>query len=411
MSMILDAREFSAGLDTAATAIDREAVVPVLETVRLRRDGDRLAMVATDIDHEVETSIVPTVNGWAPDFCIDRPRSLAKAMRGSGGGSVKLSPLDSSQHCGIICGRLDIEAQTIPGEEFPAFARYDDSPVWSADLGDGVLTALRRLQTYISTESTRYYLNGVYLEQGEEGAYRLVATTGHVMGLADVDLPGSAGEMPTASGNTSGVILPHVALGTVLQIARRRRGAPVRLAIHMTPPKYGSESEIVAEGTPVAVWTIGDVTVRTKCIDGTFPNYRKVIPDNREMATFDRGRLRQAIDLLRTASNTQHHWTHSVTITFEGDTALLRAKRQDGGEVSTVLDCRPDTNLLEGENRCIGVNPTLMSRILDSLHGVKRVNLAFNAGVIGTGSFQVLPVDPIGFQAVMMPMRVRDGGR
>jgi DNA polymerase-3 subunit beta len=109
----------------------------------------------------------------------------------------------------------------------------------------------------ISTEETRYYLNGIYLhtaQRGKEQTLRAVATDGHRLAQAELPAPKGAVGMP-------GIILPRK---TVHELQRLIEGSEGKVTVGVSPAK--------------ARFEIGTITLTSKLIDGTFPDYARVIP-------------------------------------------------------------------------------------------------------------------------------------
>merc|ERR1711969_304983 len=169
---------------------------------------------------------------------------------------VQLVDDGASGRLEVIAGRSNFNLATLPKEDFPVMASSEYASNFSAPA-----PLLRRLfdksKFAISTEETRYYLNGVYMHvaQTEDGpSLRCVATDGHRLARIDAPLPDGAAEMP-------GVIVPRK---TVAELRKLLDDDEADIAVSVSETKVR--------------FATSDITLTSKVIDGTFPDYTRVIP-------------------------------------------------------------------------------------------------------------------------------------
>ncbi|WP_420023726.1 DNA polymerase III subunit beta [Cereibacter azotoformans] len=265
------ANELRNALAFARMGAKRLNTVPILGMVLIEAEGDELRITSTDLDVEVQAKISAEVS--SPVAFTIAPRVLADLLRHAEG-HVTIS--HSANTTTISIGDLSAEFRMMcPAEDWP-WLRFDQHTSGGvSEIGEEKLRrALSACSICISTEETRYYLNGVFLEACD-GLLRTVSTDGHRMSVYDT------GETWTAPN----AILPRAAVPIIASRLRRGGNGTVRVRhfawegrIKRKPGKDGIpvEDEIRIR---VGFEFHGDGwRIRSKTIDGTFPNYRRVIP-------------------------------------------------------------------------------------------------------------------------------------
>lgn len=183
-----------------------------------------------------------------------------------------------------------------------------------------LLSALQAVQLAISTEETRYYLNGVYMhvvtpwDAGGRTFLRFVATDTYRMAIHDVPAPEGATEaMP-------GIIIPRQTIAFLIRLAKA---------------KNAPDTARVLVNSVKAMFTLGPVDVLTKLVDGTFPDYGRVVPSgNDKTLTADRMALIKAVDAVTTISSERGR---AVKMTMESGTLTLVANDPDVGTATQTL--------------------------------------------------------------------------
>ena len=206
MKLSIERADLLKAVSQAQSVVERRNTIPILANVLIEAEGDLARFRATDLDIEVvETAPAQILSAGAVTVNAVTLHEIIRKL--PDGALVQLSaapgePLD------VNAGRSHFRLQSLPREDFPVMASADYTANFSARAG-----MLRRLfdksKFAISTEETRYYLNGVYMHvaDGPDGALlRCVATDGHRLARIDADLPAGANEMP-------GVIVPRKTVG------------------------------------------------------------------------------------------------------------------------------------------------------------------------------------------------------
>ncbi len=239
----------------AQSVVERRNTIPILANVLIEAEGNTVTFRATDLDIEVVDKAPAQVErAGATTVSAVMLHEIVRKL--PDGALVTLSDDSAAGRLTVQAGRSHFNLATLPKEDFPVMASSEYASNFSAPAA-----ALRRLfdksKFAISTEETRYYLNGVYMHvaDGDGGkVLRCVATDGHRLARIDADLPEGAEDMP-------GVIVPRKTVG---ELRKLLDDDDMQIAVSVSETK-------VRFATP-------DITLTSKVIDGTFPDYTRVIP-------------------------------------------------------------------------------------------------------------------------------------
>lgn len=266
-----------AALKTVKPAVQNWCVVPVLQCVLF----DRNNVYATDLDFQIRTTFAATkAEGRAAVLfkplcsilgCLPKEANISLTAGSKGGPAV------------LRYAEGECEIPTLEAPDFPLFEKSPDTVCDIENAGE-LVPALATALSCASTEETRYYLNGVHLHTLDNGTVRAVATDGHRMACVDT---GATGALP------ANVIIPTFAVRAMVDL-----GALKRLTLD-------SKNRLWA--------AYPGVTLAAKLIDGTFPDYRRVIPDADKVAgavEFDRFALSRAVGRLHALKGRDRRAVH-----------------------------------------------------------------------------------------------------
>jgi DNA polymerase-3 subunit beta len=238
--------------------------------------------------------------------------------------------------------------------------------------GDALHRALTAVEFAVSTEETRYYLNGVYFHVTDDGKLRFVATDGHRLARMEIDAPDGSIGMP-------GIIVPRKTVKEAVGIAAAAKGENVRIDVSGTKIRF----------------TSGTTVLTSKLIDGTFPDYQRVIPTgNNVIAYIDSKSLSNAADRVSTISTERGR---AVKLSFTNGNLALAANSPDAGSAEDSVEADYDADNLD-----IGVNSQYLRTLLASL-GDGKTKIALG----DPGSPMLFSSDANNdLLIVLMPMRV-----
>lgn len=243
----------------AASVVVRRPTIPILSTALVTFDGHVVKLRATDLNMEMQPAPVPLLEPGQPfTVCVDAHR-LAAVLEAMPGETVTVThqPTEDKMDCERVAlqsGGVTVRLACMKADDFPApFAPPDAMPVTvnSAEL----LGCWRFLEPAISQEQTRYYLNGICLWSGKD-AVTWVATDGHRLHFMPADERLRMGE------NCSTIMPRYFVKRAMAMMAKQREGDTVNLVC------TASRAMIAVDGS----------TLITKCIDGTYPGWTRVVP-------------------------------------------------------------------------------------------------------------------------------------
>ncbi|PIP97784.1 MAG: DNA polymerase III subunit beta [Rhodobacterales bacterium CG18_big_fil_WC_8_21_14_2_50_71_9] len=358
----------------AQGVVERRTTIPILSNVLIEAEGGMASLRATDLDIEI-TETIPAMVGRAGAVTVPAHTLHDIVRKLPEGATVALASDDATGRLDVSAGRARFTLPTLPREDFPVMAssEYDASYVAKA-------SALRRLfdkaSFAISTEETRYYLNGVYFHtppaaEGAPRVLRAVATDGHR--LACIDTPA-----PEGSVGAPDVIVPRKTVGELRKLLESD-DAEVQVSVSATKIRFAC----------------GDLVLTSKVIDGAFPDYTRVIPQgNDRRMEVDAQDFKRAVDRVATVSAER---SRAVKLALDHDRLTLTVNSPDSGSASDELAVAYDSEAME-----IGFNAKYLLEIADQ---IDRENAVFLFADSGAPTL-VREGDDESAVYVVMPMRV-----
>jgi DNA polymerase-3 subunit beta len=254
--------ECAALLDAVAflnLTMDKKTGIPILTHILFPGDG---RMVGTDLDQEATWLLSAGVEHYP--FTVSL-KSLQTALKGANRGCLVRFDIDAEkQKVVVTADGMTSNLDTLPTEDFPRMVEPAPYPMTFYMQAPTVYDWLSFVAPCISTEETRYYLNGIFIHP-RLGKLCAVATDGHRLGIKDTAESWEANETREFNGHgEAGKIMPALAVKTILAgIGKKAKG--------------GVDICISKKHIEVAH---ADWTLRTRVVDGTFPDYTRVIPQD-----------------------------------------------------------------------------------------------------------------------------------
>lgn len=311
--------------------------IPMLSHVRIEgHKNGKATLVATDMDREVEVTM-PTTSMTKPGVITANARAILDFVNGAPEGSqIEFEHPKADARLIVRAGTAKAAFATLPAEDFPRFKATGDGVALSLD-GAAFAAALASVAHAQANEETRYYLNGVYLHGRGGNEVICVATDGHRLARATMKVDQVPEGMP-------GVIVPSPTIAEIMTMAAKVD------TIEISIDSYSLSA------------SAGGVVFRSKLIDGTFPDYERVIPA-RDIATgFDADRNAFAIAAKRCAAIVSDKM-RSLKLTPHDRSLELLGRDTDRGEITDEIDVQPTTKLP------VGVNSKYLAGALDALQG------------------------------------------
>lgn len=302
----VDSKQFRRAAQLASACIERRNTIPVLDAMRVRANG-KLELSGTDLDMQIDVTLPCDKPGKGNvDFLIGDHRFVTKAIGAAGGSTVRFMPSDKG--LGIAAGALSIDMEAgAHVDEWPNLLAAHQG--FTARLSVDHIRLIERTLAAMSIEETRYYLNGVYLHHEKDWTWRAVTTDGHRLMIAELSLPDATGELPSV-GKSQGIIIPRKAIQIAIAAMRKSDDGIVLQAGDRMGQNSVESTAPARSDLPLAQFGsfLDGMQYRlvTKCIDGTYPDYKRVVPaDHAFGMTVPIARLRQAIDAVSFASGWQ----------------------------------------------------------------------------------------------------------
>lgn len=358
-------------MNHANSVVERRNTIPILANVLIEAQDAKVSFRATDLDIELIDRVSALVE--TPGATTVSAQILHEIVRKLPDGAMVTLVADPlSGRLEVAAGRSKFSLSTLPREDFPvmAMAEYDCNFAIEAK-------HLRRLidksKFAMSNEETRYYLNGVYMhiaERDGEQQLRAVATDGHRLARIDTPCPEDAQSM-------AGVIIPRKTVGEL----RKLLEIDQQIAVSISETK-------LRFATP-------DVVLTSKVIDGTFPDYSRVVPlaNNRRLEV-DAKELSIAVDRVATVSSER---SRAVKFTLSEDRLTLSVQSPDQGSAQEEMAVAYLDEPLE-----IGFNAKYFHEIanqIDRENAVIMLNTSGDPALITEGGDESTLY-------VVMPMRV-----
>jgi DNA polymerase III subunit beta len=339
MKLTIERAALLRALGHVQSVVERRNTIPILSNVMLRAEKGKLALSATDMDLEiverVECSLAREGTTTAPAHTLyDIVRKL------SDGAQVELDAAGDKGAMTLRSGRSTFTLQCLPPEDYPLMAGGDLPHSFSLSAAE-LKGLIDRTRFAISTEETRYYLNGIFLhatKSNELPVLRAVATDGHRLARVEMMLPEGAGEMP-------GIIVPRKTVQELRKLIDETEGE-IGLSLSDTKIRF----------------SFGAAVLTSKLIDGTFPDYDRVIPTNNDkVLEVDCKSFAEAVDRVATISTEK---SRAVKLSLERNNLTLSATSPENGTAIEEIEVRYGASPIE-----IGFNSRYLLDIAEQIEG------------------------------------------
>ena len=352
MRLTIERSNLIRSLARMTRVVERRNTIPILSNVLLAADAEGLRMKATDLDLEV-TERVPasTQNEGATTVAAHLLHDIVRKL--PDGSEVSLRTGEDNAVT-VSAGRSNFRLQTLPEADFPDLTAGDFTHSFAMPAVE-LLGMIERTAFAISTEEARYYLNGIYLHV-MEGMLRAVATDGHRLARAEVEAPEGTEGMP-------GIIVPRKTVGEVQKLLggaeKGEEGEQATVRVELSDAKIR--------------FSLGDTVLTSKLIDGTFPDYQRVIPTANDKAlTLDRGGFASAVDRVATVSSERGR---AVKLAIKDGQMTLTVNNPDSGSAEEELPVGYEDDALE-----IGFNARYLLDITQQISGEEAVFMLNDSG-------------------------------
>jgi DNA polymerase-3 subunit beta len=316
------------------SVVERRNTIPILSNVLMeaREDGS-LRLMATDLDLQVDESVPANVS-QAGAITVSAHTFFDIVRKLPEGSQVELSAAEGKMQ--VLAGRSRFNLSTLPRDDFPVIAE-GDLPTRFELPAATLREIIEKTRFAISSEETRYYLMGIFLHVVDD-QMRAAATDGHRLARVTVGRPDGAEGMPD-------VIVPRKAVNELYRLLEELEGT-VEISLSPTKIRFG----------------LGSAILTSKLIDGTFPDYNRVIPTaNDKLLKLDPKSFAQGVDRVSTIASEK---TRAVKMAVDRDKVTLSVTSPENGVATEEVPADYGADGLE-----IGFNAKYLLDILSEIDG------------------------------------------
>lgn len=349
---------------------EKRNTIPILANVLIQVENGKLTLTATDMEiavvEAVEAELIENGSVTAPASVLyEIVRKLPDEAQ------IELSQSSNTMPLALQAGRYATSLNVLNVDEFPSMTA-GELPHHFSIATDTLRKLIEQTRFAISTEETRYYLNGIYLHIAE-GKLRAVATDGHRLARVETEAPKGGESIP-------GIIIPRKTIYELYKLLE----------------EAGDTVEILLSDTRIQ-FNVGNVTLTSKLIDGTFPEYERVIPKGNDKV-LRVGKQDFANAVARVAAISQER-SRPVKLALDQNSLTLSASSVDQGTAKEELD---ETQVeYQSSPLEIGFQARYLNDITDQIDNQVEFVFADNAAPT-----IVRDVDDPSALYVLMPMRV-----
>jgi DNA polymerase III subunit beta len=355
------------GLSHVQSVVERRNTIPILSNVLIEASGEgSIRLMATDLDLQIDET-VPAAVDQAGATTVSAHTLFDIARKLPEGSQVELAAAEG--RLAIRAGRYNSSLPTLPRDDFPVIAE-GELPTQFELPAETLKQIIDKTRFAISTEETRYYLNGIFLHTADD-TLKAAATDGHRLARVTVQRPDGAEGMPD-------VIVPRKCVGELRKLLDEVDGS-VEVSLSPTKVRFG----------------MGTAILTSKLIDGTFPDYSRVIPTaNDKLLKIDPRSFEEGVDRVATIASEK---TRAVKMALDRDKITLSVTSPENG---TAAEEVPGDYAAPGFE--IGFNARYLLDILGQIDGdLVEVHLADAAAPTLIRESDKAPA-----LYVLMPMRV-----
>jgi len=339
MKLTIERSTLLTALNHVQSVVERRNTIPILSNILLNAENGSLGLTATDLDlainEQAEADIQTPGAITAPAHLLyDIVRKLPD------GSQIEITYESAEGRILVRAGRSQFALACLPKDDFPIMETGELPFRFTVSTAE-LKRLIDKSRFAISTEETRYYLNGIYLHAADnEGipVLRAVATDGHRLARVETPLPANAENIP-------GVIVPRKAVTELRKLIDDNEGD---IAISL------SDNRIC--------FSFGGSVLTSKLIDGTFPDYERVIPSgNDKLLELDGRTFAQAVDRVSTISTEK---SRAIKLSLSDDTVTLSATGADSGSATEEVAASYKSDSME-----IGFNSKYLLDITGQIEG------------------------------------------
>ncbi|WP_408913828.1 DNA polymerase III subunit beta [Brucella pseudogrignonensis] len=340
----IERRALLPALAVANRAVEKKPTVPILGNVLIRCEDGYLTVSGTNLDVEVKARAVQGGISDFPAFTVSSALLHSAVSKLPDGCEIEFEGDDAVIN--IRAGRSKLQVPVLPASDFPEIPGNNFPHSFVLPAND-LSRAISNVGFAVSTEESRYYLNGIFMH-GDEGKLHFVATDGHQFAYLKIKAPDGCDSMP-------GVIIPRGILN---------------LLSHCT--KAGGDTVISLSDRKIRFAFQDGVTVTSKLVDGTYPDYQRIIPSrNDRLYHVDREALLEAVGRVSLVVGEK---SDAIKFAFGADDVRLEIENPLAGNMEDAVSLSES----HPEDISIGLSYKYCTNVLSAI-GSEEVRFALEA--------------------------------
>lgn len=368
MKLTIEKNSFLKALGHAHSVVERRTALPILSHLLLQAEGMTLKLTSTDLElsivENVSATILESGKTTVPAHLL---YEIVRKFRE--GSQIELFHNKDKHQLEISCGRSEFKLPCLPPEDFPVINK-NDLPFHFKLPAKAMRTLIERTRIAMSTEETRYFLNGIYMH-ATETELRAVATDGHRLARVSLPLPESAKGMP-------GVIVSRKTVNELYKLLTDTQ----------------DDVEIAVSENQISI-TVHNAVLTSRLIDGKYPDYEEAIPSgNDQLMHFKVREFSQAVDRVATISSDRFS---EIKMRLEGNRVQFSAANEDSGRAEEEIEVD-----YSGRNIDIGFNSRYLMDVAQQIE-TDEAQIALSDG---NSPIIIRPMNDDSSLFVLMPLRV-----
>jgi len=372
LTFSVNREEFLQGLSRVQSIVERKNTVPILSNVLIDGNGDKLRMLATDMEVGISGFVAASIK--SKGAVTLSARKLFEIIKELPTEAVITLQVKEDNVSEITCGTSSFELKGLPAEDYPSLPSFEEGDFVKLN-ADNFRDMIKKTIYASSTDETRYNLTGVLFEmekKDDDGLLRLVATDGHRLAMVEKEVKGNikAGES---------VVIPRKSLNEVKRLLEEGENEEVEVDFQKQHGVFRKDS----------------IVLTTRLIDMSFPNYNQVIPENRTV-TAEVAR-EPMIHAIRRVSLLSSERSRAIRFAFGPNSLTVHINNPDLGTATETIDIDYSGDALE-----VTFNARYMLDTLNSMES-EIVELGINDELSPCVLSQKGDED---YLAVIMPMRI-----
>ena len=316
------------------SVVERRNTIPILSNVLIEaRDDNSIRLMATDLDLQVDESVPATVT-QAGATTVSAHTLFDIVRKLPDGSQVEINAAEGKMQ--VNAGRARFNLSTLPRDDFPVIAE-GELPTRFELPAATLRQIIDKTRFAISSEETRYYLMGIFLHVADD-QLKAAATDGHRLARVVLPKPDGADGMPD-------VIIPRKCVAELRKLLDEVEGT-VEITLSGTKVRFG----------------LGSAVLTSKLIDGTFPDYNRVIPTgNDKLLKLDPKTFSAGVDRVSTIASEK---TRAVKMSVDRDKVTLSVTSPEAGTATEEIPADYGSDTIE-----IGFNARYLLDILGEIDG------------------------------------------